>query len=178
METVNRYPRGYICRIAFAPGGDPVPEITNVSAQPSVEVLMKVRESNSSRDTSSWSFQGQVIALAAKLFGNFRQWLLLQLTTNDNIYDLNLRFLQDTVQFIRTGQRLTSVQNWLEMLAEYPDARPGCAGQQRADAFDIGDTHEFDDFISMWCSKEGGFEDMLCTMNVLFGPTKSTAKAR
>ena len=172
MEGINRYPRGFTTRQEF--GGAPN---DNVEAHAGVEQLMSIYRSGQA-NADSWKFQSVVIATASRVFGNFRTWLVLQLSGNDNVHGLNLRFLQDTVQFIRTGHRITSVQNWEELLAEYPEAIPGTAGIQRVEALNLNDIKEFDNFIGQWCSWEGGFEDMICTMHVLFGSSKTALKTR
>lgn len=172
MERLNRYPRGYLVRL---PGSlDPSVkgfDVETVASDAVIESLYKVYMGYLV-NPDSWEYRKRVIAQCSKLFGNFRSWLVLQLVGNDYIYGLNLEFLRDTVQYIRTGHRDMSVFSWQELLLEHPDVHPGTAGPHRLVDFGLQDAKEFDNFIGLWCSKPGGFEDMLCTVHVLYGASK------
>lgn len=173
MAKINRYPRGYLAVVDSAGLGiqGQTNELNELPFDPEVEALYKLFI-NRTVSTTSWQFRARVVTCAARLFGNFHQWLALQAVGNDFIYDLNFEFLKDTVQFIRTGHRDMSVFNWQELLMEHPDARPGAASPRRLDEFRLTDSAEFENVIGMWCSKEGGFEDMICTVHVLYGVSK------
>lgn len=174
MERLNRYPRGYLIRVA--PGSLQV-DLANIDIQ-SVEqdgVLEDLYRLYAGQDVNreSWDFRKRVIDRCSQLYGDFYRWLLLQLGGNDNIYDLNLEFLEDTIKFIRTGHRNMSVYTWYELLRESPDAQPGVAGIHRIRALGLTDPKEFNNWMGKWCSHPGGFDDMLCTTRVLFGVSKS-----
>jgi len=174
MARFNLFPRGYLVSLDGGPLANvagPV-DIETVTSNPKIEVLYKLYMG---RDVNpeTWAFRRRVIMECSKLFGNFRNWLILQAVGNDYVYGLNLEFLRDTVQFIRTGHRNMSVLSMTELLLEHPDKHPGTAGPARLEAFDLRDTREFDNFIGMWCSHERGFDDMLCTAHTLFGVSKS-----
>lgn len=175
MERLNRYPRGYLVRLDDRPGSaltDTGMEINDVSSDAKLETLYRLYMGQSV-NSDSWAYRKRVVAQCSRLFGNFYSWLNLQLIGNDNIYGLNLEFLKDTVQYIRTGQRSMSVFTWQDLLLEHPDPHPGTAGPARLKDFNLTDHREFDNFIGQWCSQpNGGFEDMLCTAHVLFGVSK------
>ena len=173
MERLNLYPRGYMTRIenVLSPLSMTQVQVNNVESDPAVENFYKIY-TGGLVNVDSWAFKRQVCMRCAQLFGNFYHWLKLQIANNDNIYGLNLDFLLDTVTFIRTGNRDMSISTWLELLAEYPDQHPGAANNRRLDVFRLKDVKEFENFIGLWCSKPGGFEDMLCTAHVLFGVAK------
>jgi hypothetical protein len=174
MEQLNQYPRGYMARAASAApllleAGQVTVEQSPYDA--SIEMLYKMymgRAINPDR----WDFNRRVITRCSQLFGDFREWLVIQVARNDNIYGLNLEFLHDTVQYIRTGQRDMPVATWQELLLEYPDRHPGTSSIARLDAFQLSNPKEFDNFIGMWCSHPGGLADMLCTARALFGLAK------
>ena len=172
MVNLKRFPRGFLVSSMNALTPEPGVEIADVENDPTIEDLYKswsVRVSN----TDSWKFKRLVVARCAQLFGDFHHWLMLQAANNDNIYDLNFEFLKDTVQYVRTGVRSAQLQTWKELLLEYPEPRLGCASKVRSRELGLTDPREFENFISMWCSYEGGFEDMLCTALVLFGSSKT-----
>ena len=177
MERLNKYPRGYYTRLVGVMNTtDAEVEIVDVPYDEELENLYKMFMGRVI-SSDSWAFKARVIQRCAKLFGNFRSWLVMQVAENDNIYELNLDFLQDTVQFIRTGRRSMSVFNWHELLLEYPHPKPGVACGDRLVDLRLLDDKEFDNFIGLWCSKKGGFEDMLCTAHVLFGAAKKPYEA-
>lgn len=175
MPKIVRYPRGYIAVLGTTGLADFLQTsketATPVPFDEDVETLYKFFIERSV-NTNAWAFRSRVIEAAARLFGDFRQWLILQSEGNDCVYDLNFAFLKDTVQFIRTGHREMSPLTWRELLLEHPPAKPGAANTQMRDELKLDDEKEFNDFISLWCSKEGGFEDMLCTVHVLYGSSK------
>ena len=173
MERLNLYPRGYMTRIenVLSPLSMTQVQISNVESDPAIESFYKIY-TGGLVNVESWAFRRQVIQRCSQLFGNFYHWLKLQVANNDNIYGLNLEFILDTVKYIRTGHRETSVTTWLELLAEYPDQHPGTANNKRLEVFKLKDAKEFDNFIGNWCSHPGGFYDMLCTAHVLFGVAK------
>lgn len=173
MERLNRYPRGFLTRVenVLSPLSMTQVQVNDVESDPTSETLYKIY-TGGLVNVESWAYRKQAIQRCSQLFGNFYHWLKLQVTANDNIYGLNLEFLLDTVKYIRTGQRDMNVTTWLELLAEYPDQNPGIANTKRLDVFKLKDPKEFDNFIGLWCSYPGGFEDMLCTAHVLFGVAK------
>lgn len=173
MERLNFYPRGYLVRLdnAITPLSMSQVQVNTVPSDPAIETLYKLYMTHSV-NSETWPFRRRVIQRCSQLFGNFEQWLRLQITSNDSIYGLNLEFLRDTVQFIRTGHRDMSVFNWHELVLEYPEEHHGVASPRRLDGFQLRTPGEFNNFIGDWCSHPGGFDDMLCTAHVLFGVAK------
>jgi len=178
MERLKLYPRGYVSPLTEALSGEPTRvqkmngvELVSVSSDPVIEQLYKLYMSRLVPQESV-EFKLQVVQRCARIFGDFKSWLRLQVTANDNIYGWNLEFLKDTLEYIRTGQRKTSISTWQELLLEYPDPHPGTAGHQRMKLIGAEDLSDLNDVIGMWCSHKGGFIDMLCTAHVLFGVSK------
>lgn len=132
-----------------------------------VDTLYKLFISRSV-NTNGWRFRRRVITAAARLFGDFRTWVTLQARYNEYLYDLNFDFLLDTWQFIMTGHRSMEPLTWQELLREHVDQKPGVAYSGRAGAFDF-DGMKPEEVIGLWCSRENGFGDMVCTLHVLFG---------
>lgn len=174
MPKLNQYPRGYVSILdGSGLGTTPMGEgdIITVSSHAEIEMLYAYYIQRTV-DPTGWTFRREVFRTCAKLFGDFQRWLVLQAVYNDNVYDLNFRFLLDTVQFIREGRRDMSVFTWNDLLLEYPETQVGVAGPRRLDEFKLSDPKEFSNVIGQWCSKENGFEDMLCTAHVLYGVSK------
>lgn len=180
MGQLVKYPRGFTARTTpFTPGyvePDNVQhDVIDISAHSGVDMLYNLYMTRGT-NAEKWHFRRRVIHQCKHVFGDFKDWLTLQTARNDNIYGLNLAFIIDTVQFIRTGRRDMRVMSWNELLLEYPTAHIGCATRRRFDELQISDPMEFDNFIGMWCAQPGGLEDMLWTAHVLFGSAKVPAR--
>lgn len=172
MPSLVRFPRGYIRAIQSEGVTNDLKNIESVDCDQQLANLYKLYMGRNV-NPESWEFRALVVERCAQLFGNFTNWLWIQLTANDCIYDYNLEFLYDTVTYIRTGRRAMSVATWLEMVLERPEEQHGASNKSRAERFKLSSTAEFNDVISQWCSHPDGFSDMLCTAHLLFGVSKS-----
>ena len=173
MSINHRYPRGYLTVSSIkttdtVTAGKPV-----VMDVPCDTIIHKLYLEYIERRGSpySWDFQSRVIERCSQLFGDFDQWLKLQYATNNSLYDMNLDFITDTIRFIRGETREMSVLTWDTLLIENAQPSPGIANLARYNKLGIS-SGEFTNAIPNWCSREGGFSDMLCTAHVLFGITK------
>lgn len=174
MPNLARYPRGYVT-LGVGTAQDNVPAYKKSEESDGHKTIEELYKQYIGRqvNSSSWeNFRSKVVIEAVKTFGDFHRWLYFQAVHNDHIYDVNFDFIVDTLQFIRTGKRDAGVLVWKELLLEHPEVRPGVANLKRADAFKINDAKEFSNVIGMWCSQPNGFEDMLCTVHVLYGVSK------
>lgn len=174
MPKVNRYPRGYVSvldRANLEEGGISKDDVSKLPSDGTVQDLYKIYIERSV-NTEGWEYRKRVIEIATRLFGDFHQWLYDQAVYNDSVYGLNFEFIKDTLQFIRTGHRQMSVFQWNELVLENPDPKQGEASTKRVDEYGISDPKEFENYLSEWLAKENGFEDMLCTVHVLYGVSK------
>lgn len=132
---------------------------------------------NEPKVSVTWDFRKQVIDLAQQLFaGNFN-WFIRQ-DTNAMITDQNYAFMLDTVRFIATGRRRISIYTWPALLTYNVPA--GISVDSRNDISKLFielalDTH-VDKVIQKWVSHKGGFDDMMYTINMLFGTVPEQAK--
>ena len=177
MTNVLRYPRGYTTLMgnpsALQPEG--FTEL-DVPCDDTIDALFKMYLGKTV-NVSSWQYRKQVIARCSQLFGGFFRWLTIQSTFNNYVYGLNYDFLVDTVNFIQTGQRRMMVYTWMELLLEYPTEKLMTANRVRARELPLTNPSLFDDYIGMWCSQPGGFEDLLWTAYTLFGSSKTPLKS-
>lgn len=122
-----------------------------------------------------WDRRRKFILYFNKLYGDFWTWLKQQVVTNDYIYDVNLDFLIDTVRFILTGHRHMAVQNWRDLINEFPVYKSGSASLDRWENFKqesgLDENHMQSNYIGMWCSHDSGFEDLIYTTQIIFGRT-------
>lgn len=169
MPKLVRYPRGFIRQIGNQAISNEADKVIDKSDGDMILQNLYQIYMGRSANPDSWEFQKRVIQRCSQLYGNFYHWLYLQVTANDCIYDTNLNFLLDTVNFIRTGKRLMSTHTWQDIILNLPEEQHGAASRARLDQFNLGDYKEFDNIIGQWCSHKDGFSDMLCTTYLLFG---------
>lgn len=129
---------------------------------------------------TSFEFREDILKTALVCFGtlSFFDWCNLQ---NKNIYftSLHKKFLNDTFNFIETGNRSINILSWKSLLSlkevgpndtplEYNinDFFRVSQGEDYRRSFRLADA------LSEWVSKENGFEDLLLTLNILFGSEK------
>ena len=111
-----------------------------------------------------------------KVLGNLRDLLVHKSLDKDSrgVNTTALKFIVDTLKFIKTGKREVSILSWKELLT-YTDYY--CSSVADSDMVRGSEIMEYikdcdfilnkkDTFI-LWCSKENGLQDMLCTVSIL-----------
>lgn len=125
---------------------------------------------NFPRKSVTWEFRKKVIDLAQTLFaGNFN-WFIRQ-DKNAAITDQNYLFLLDTVRFIATGRRRLSIYTWPALLTyNVPVGNTVDARNEISQLFiDLALGTDANTVIQKWLSHPKGFDDMMYTLNMLFG---------
>lgn len=126
-------------------------------------------------DFNNWDFRLNVIEECFRLFGpNFEEWVLYQINKNTLIYDHSLDFLLDTLNFIVGMQRKVPIFVWRELMLTDPENKSNIEIANRKisklkDLYPRIPT-QTSDIIQLWCSQEDGFEDMLTSVFLFFGP--------
>lgn len=143
---------------------------TTIAGDPEV-VKMWQEYVNPNIQTSDWVFRKRVLRLAMRLFSS-RDWFENQ-ERNAHLHGYNYGFVVDTLRFIATGRRRMSVHVWADLVSH-----------EHTQQKDPSQRHEIMDFlrnhtlfmnnppvgmIQKWCSRPGGIDDMICTLNLLFG---------
>lgn len=124
----------------------------------------------------TWQYRKQVLETAIRLFGNIGQWLADQ-DHNPRVVGYNLQFLNDTIRFIRTGERQMRPETWIELLAE-ADEHTHPTSHANNDTLCIAlkaDERKVADFLAKWCAQPNGIDDLVCTLHVLFGRARKQA---
>jgi hypothetical protein len=152
---------------------------TTIVPNPDVEALYITYVKNSV-NTGSPAFRSRILAVALNAFGtkNFLTWYLSQFSS-PAAGDLHNRFLTDTIKFISTGVRDMPLENWAALLlitesadsiGKIPDTVKPFFGIRQDEPFNNARFNiQLTDVIQTWCSKEGGLEDLLGTLHILFG---------
>lgn len=161
---VSVSPRGY------GIAGDPKGNLQLGVVDTAVEHLLKHTMTTTSPLTA-WPYRKQVLMEASRLFGkSFFSWIATQYQ-NPYLYGRNFDFLEDTLRYIRTGRRRMGVRSWKALMEEKPAALPNMK-QRRVEpglipTYPTGTTTA--NVLTEWCSRPGGFEDLLQTLGVFYG---------
>lgn len=124
---------------------------------------------------ATWQVRSEGVKLAKAILGNsLIRWTATQVN-HSYLYGRRIEFLLDTFNFIQTGKRKVSVDNWYELLEEFPRPDPSQTGPRKAQILQKFESVMTDpNFIAQWCSHKNGFEDMVCTLFTIAGPHRST----
>lgn len=123
---------------------------------------------NPEEKTDSWDFKCEGIQLALDLIGpSPADWLKAQ-AESPYTHGRLREFLEDTIHYINTGRRKMSIQSWTGLVAnETVEKCPPCV--KKAGPLPSVHARDTADWVAQWCSIPGGFQDMVCTLNLLFG---------
>lgn len=159
MQTVV-YPRLY--RVTL-PGPD---DTINSRGDETVTELFRVYEAGAV-DFNTMEFKLRVLDAAVRLFGDIREWMLLQ-RNNPNILGYNLDFLRDTLKYITTGERTMGPLVWLDLVA-HRSVHTTLANHLTLHELTIPKDIKTPEVLQLWCSRKGGFEDLIQTLFLFFG---------
>lgn len=125
------------------------------------------------QNTMTWEYRSKVVEAAMRLFGiNFQRFITAQLR-NPYLHGIAFDFLSDSIAYATsTGHRRLSLSNWSALIETDPDKKPiDVRRKLKAVPSLKGLTTE--QLLSLWCSHQGGFEDLLRTLYLMFGRKRS-----
>ncbi len=166
MTQIVVYPRLYQTQV---PGPD---DKLQSRGDQTVTELFRIYEQGV-QDTRNLNFRFRVLDCAIRLFGDFREWMLLQ-RNNPNLVGYNLEFLRDTLKYVATGGREITPLIWGDLVSEKND-HSSSANHLTAQDLSIPKNLSTAEFIQLWCSRKGGFDDLIQTLFVLFGTARGAA---
>lgn len=167
MTSITIHPRLYA---TASPSGQNVV----VSEGDSTVVTLYELYVNRLVNTTQWQYRKRVLEAALRLFGRFDNWLYVQ-SDNAQVRGYNIEYILDTLNFIRTGRRELSNETWIELLHEQDDVQQGsldAPGPKSFFALQAGE--DTSQLLQRWCSHPNGFQDLVCTLHVLFGKSRRT----
>lgn len=125
--------------------------------------------------SGSWETRRKGVAVAKHLLGRTFNAFVMRQLDRSFLYGRRFDFIVDTLRYIETGKRTISVDNWYELLDEYPEPNKQCSGTPHMrQTFNLYPVLTDPNFISRWCSHPKGYEDMICTLNIIAGSPRST----
>lgn len=152
-------------------------ENKNVISNTDVEALWKGLCSGN-KFISNEKFREAILICALTSFGtdDFYEWISLQ-ANNQYLSSEHIRFINDTFNFIKTGQRSLNISFWLQLLVGNSDQNSSSV-KINFDYFGSNkplhkrENSKVKDTIIKWVSQPNGFEDLLGTMHILFGDSE------
>lgn len=132
---------------------------------------------NKSQDRLTWDEKSAVLELAMAGFGS-RVGGWFSAISMGKPLRRNMDFLVDTVSFIQTGRRNISVQNWRELLwrdGSSLSTQPCVVvarDQTYSDLVIYMKLCTTEAMLCQWCAQPKGFQDMVCTLDILFGSSQ------
>lgn len=150
-----------------------------VLGDPEVNRLWKAY-SNPSVDKNSWLFRKQVFDAFKRLTGNGPgDWFSSQ-DRNAELQGYSYDFLLDTLGFIATGHRRISIYTWPDYLSFQPEVAPAdvdlrnkLARLYRESAMQ----RDLDYQLQRWVNQPKGFDDLMWSLNIMFGNYSQKIKA-
>jgi len=123
-----------------------------------------------------FDYRQKVLLVALNAFGvdNFQTWTMAQFA-GPSTGEMHAEFLEDTLAFIMTGKRKMQLVNWLPLLTLSDLNTNVTIPTEEIKAFFVDPQSnrarnvKLIDVLQRWCSHEGGFEDMIQTLHILFG---------
>lgn len=120
------------------------------------------------QNTLTWDFRSKVVSAAMKLMGrNLYTFINVQLQ-NPYLHGVAFDFMDDTLHYILTGHRALSLHNWSALLEEEPSKKSIDKRRTFKTRLPV-ELAPMEEAISIWCSHEGGLEDLLRTLYLMFG---------
>jgi hypothetical protein len=125
----------------------------------------------------TWEFRSEVFRAAKRLIGlSITGWAARH--DFSKYLHLNARnFMADTIRFIETGSRTMHSRNWLDLLETGPSPLPTAITDSKAGlSTELISNSTL--YIQKWVSHKGGFEDLLTSLLIMYGPGLPSTKQR
>lgn len=148
------------------------PSISNTQVEANWRAIL-----TGDRYIRSFSFQEQIMISALQAFGtdSFLNWCTLQ-ATNPYFTDMHKRFMNDTFNFIKRGQRAVNIQQWMSIISvRQPNKSDASTPYNYADFFGLSERLEWRrsekllNALQDWVSRPNGHADLAGTLHILFG---------
>lgn len=132
--------------------------------------------------TVYWEYRSKFIRLVQKLLGSGTNNYFMVQQGNHLVTDLELDFLADTLRYVHTGKRKFSILAWLDLLGSdngdttNPSKRSLIVDTYKDLGFNYPRSVSVNETIQNWLAQDKGFDDMVFTINQLFGTKTKTLK--
>lgn len=138
------------------------------------EVKELYKQYRATKDTATWAFHNQVLKCAKRLMPHLTSFVYFQ-AHNARLHDNAFVFLNEVIQFVESGRCSMQPLTAYELIDDHPDRESGAAKSGRVRAPQISNFYK--DGIVQWVSHPGGFEHLVETLYVFFGPARVEKEA-
>lgn len=128
--------------------------------------------------SAKFEYREQVLVAALRAFGTLRFYDWYRAQFESPVFgQTNRQFLDDTFKFLMTGRRDLPINNWID-LVKADESNTGvhsystyaaeffrCSGPRETP----GSQPQLTEVLQSWVSREGGFNDLIGTLFILFG---------
>lgn len=133
------------------------------------EVAELYRRYTATEDTSSWEFHNTVLTCAKRLIPHLRSFVVFQ-AQNARLHGNGLGFLEDIVAFVESGRCAMKPLTAYELIEDHPPRNESAKHHRQIRPPNCPSF--FQDGIVCWVSHDRGFEHLIETLFVLFGPAR------
>lgn len=119
--------------------------------------------------TKTWAFRKEIIKLASRLFSGGSNWFI-SVDQDTTVQEYNYQFVLDTVRYIATGRRRISIHSWPDLITHCEASAIDREHNEVRHLFrELALTTTHSELIQRWCQHPGGCDDLMFTLNILFG---------
>lgn len=141
--------------------------------------LLKAEE-NRQHNNATWDIRKQYLAVAKQLFGPYiYDWVKINIDI-EVVVGRRLDFILDTINFVNGKNRSITTTSWYELMDMYPDhnrVKSAEAKEKSNTLLEVTPKVTTVEFLARWCSQPKGYEDLVATLEICFGPERTTDKA-
>lgn len=170
VERYDRSPHGYAYLTtgrSFPPHGQPLVFNSDFSYDPTIESLWQ-RYTKLVGNRAPTDLVLLLVERMKQLFGDFKEWLWINVTSNKAIHGYAIDFIKDTINYTSSGSRRYSISTWDSVVIKNPGVGPVDA-QSRVDEFNDIHIPNIVDLLTNWLKHKDGVRDMFYTAHLLFG---------
>lgn len=120
-------------------------------------------------ETNTFGFYKHAAETCAYTYGDFLQWAKVHAMAA-KISATQFDFIIDTIRFIKTGRRATSLTLWARLIKYEPNLQ--ITEQQHAVRLAIVEKELLglsNNPVPLWCSHESGINDLIVATAIMFG---------
>ena len=119
--------------------------------------------------TQDFEFFKRAATTCAYTYGDFLQWARVHAMAA-KISVTQFDFILDTIRFIKTGRRVMALSNWARVVKFEPNLQVTEAqhsARLKMIEYELAGLPTSP--ISLWCSHEGGLDDLILATAIMFG---------
>jgi hypothetical protein len=138
------------------------------------EVKELYRRYKATEDTATWKFHVEVLKCAKRLIPHAASFFFFQ-AQNARLHSNGMTYLQEVISYIETGRCSMQPLTAFELIEDHPERETSAINGRKVKPLSISEF--FGDGIVQWVSHSRGFEHLVETLYVMFGPARVEKEA-